>query len=139
VLLLLRRHPPNRGKYNAPGGKIEPGEDPYEACLREVREETGLRLERARLRAVLTVISHTANAQWVLFVFTADRPREAAGPAATDEGALRWVPLEEIPSLPVPGDIPLILPHLYGPDPGVLIGRIRAEDDALLDASFRIV
>jgi len=139
VLLLLRRHPPNQGRYNAPGGKIEPDEDPYDACLREVREETGLRLGQARLRAVLTVISRTANAQWLLFVFTADRPAEDGDPVATDEGTLRWVPLAEIASLPVPGDIPLILPHLFGPDPGILIGKIHAEDDVLVDAAFRVV
>jgi len=139
VLLLLRRNPPNQGKYNAPGGKIEPGEDPYDACLREVHEETGLRLAEAHLRAVLTVISRTANAQWLLFAFTAERPSGDPDPAATDEGALRWVPLEDVASLPIPGDLPLILPHLFGSGPGILLGKIHAEDDVLVDAAFRVV
>ena len=139
VLLLLRRNPPNQGKYNAPGGKIEPGEDPHDACVREVYEETGLRVAHARLRAVLTVISRTANAQWLLFAFTADLPVGDPDPATTDEGALRWTPLADVPSLPVPGDLPLILPHLFGPNPGILLGKIHAEDDVLVDATFRVV
>ncbi len=129
-ILLLRRHkPPNQGLYNAPGGKIEPDEDPYEACLREVREETGFRLPAARLRAMLTVITQTTGAQWLLFVFVADRPAEAAGQIATDEGTLRWVPLADVASLPVVSDIPLILPHLFGPEPGVLMGKLICETD----------
>jgi 8-oxo-dGTP diphosphatase len=137
VLLLQRRHPPNQGLYNAPGGKIERHEDPYEACLREVHEETGFRLRKIRLRALLTVLSKTTGAQWLLFVFVGDRPPGDPDPVATDEGTLRWVPLSEIPSLPVPADIPLILPHLFTPDPGILIGKFHAEGDVLVDYEFR--
>ena len=137
VLLLQRRYPPNQGLYNAPGGKIEHDEDPYEACLREVHEETGIRLRKARLRAVLTVISRTTGAQWLLFVFIGDRPVGNPDPVATDEGALRWVPLSEVPRVPVPADIPLILPHLFTPDPGILMGKIHAEEDVLVDYEFR--
>lgn len=142
VLMLRRRHPPNQGLYNAPGGKIEPHEDPYEACLREVSEETGIQLSRATLRALLTVITRTTGAQWLLFVFTADRPSGAAGPVITDEGDLVWVPLAEIPTLPVPADIPLILPYLFSPAPGVLMGKLHAETDeadSLVDYEFRTV
>lgn len=129
ILLLRRRKPPNQGLYNAPGGKIEPDEDPYEACLREVREETGFQLPAARLRAVLTVITQTTGAQWLLFVFVADRPAETAGQITTNEGTLRWVPLADVASLPVVSDIPLILPHLFGPERGVLMGKLISDTD----------
>ncbi len=138
VLLLQRRNPPNQGLYNAPGGKIERNEDPYEACLREVHEETGIRLRKARLRAILTVISRSTGARWLLFVFIGERPSGSADPVTTDEGTLSWVPLSEVPSLPVPADIPLILPHLFTPDPGILIGKIHADDDVLVDYEFRM-
>ncbi len=140
VLLIRRRNAPNRGLYNAPGGRIEPDEDPYDACLREVAEETGIRLPTARLRAVLTILTRTTGAQWVLFVFAAERPPAAPGPITDDEGELGWVPLAEVPALPVVSDVPLILPHLFGPDPGVLMGRIRCETDdadSMLDYEFR--
>ena len=140
VLLLRRRNPPNQGLYNAPGGKIEAHEDPYEACLREVHEETGLRLTGPALRAVLTVITRTTGAQWLLFVFVATRPPGHADPVATDEGDLRWVPLAEVPSLPVPSDIPLILPHIFTHDGGVLMGKIHCDNDdadSIIDSEFR--
>lgn len=129
VLLLRRRHPPHQGLYNAPGGKIEPHEDPYEACVREVHEETGLRLQTVRLRALLTVITATPAAQWLLFVFTADRPPGPPDPVVTDEGDLRWVHLDSVASLPVPADVPLVLPYLFAPEGGVLMGKLHADTD----------
>jgi 8-oxo-dGTP diphosphatase len=139
-LLLRRRKPPNLGLYNAPGGKIEPHEDPYTACLREVYEETGLRLPQATLRAVITVITRSTGAQWLLFVFVADRPPALPDPIATDEGDLSWVSLEDIAALPVVSDIPLMLPHLFSGTPGILMGKIHCENDdadSILHYEFR--
>ena len=42
--MLHRRRPPNQGLWNGVGGRIEAGEPPLAACLREVQEETGYRL-----------------------------------------------------------------------------------------------
>jgi 8-oxo-dGTP diphosphatase len=140
VLLLRRRKPPNEGLYNAPGGKIEAHEDPYEACLRELHEETGLRLGDVRLRAILTVVTRTTGAQWLLFVFVADRPDGPADPISTDEGELRWIPINEITRVPVPSDIPLIVPYLFGPPGGVLMGKIHCDNDdvdSMLSHEFR--
>ena len=139
-ILLQRRHrAPNEGLYNVPGGKVERDEDPYEACLREVREETGLDLSHARLRAVLTVIARDTGTQWFLFTFVADRPAGDAGPIADDEGELRWVPIDEIAALPVVSDIPLILPHLWSAEPGILMAKIEcATDDADSIIGYRL-
>jgi len=139
LLLQRRRRPPNEGLYNVPGGKVEHDEDPYEACLREVREETGLALSQIRLRAILTVIARDTGTQWLLFTFVADRPAGEAGPVIDDEGELRWVPIDEIAALPVVSDIPLILPHLWSAEPGVLMAKLEtATDDADSIINYRL-
>jgi ADP-ribose pyrophosphatase YjhB (NUDIX family) len=42
LLLIQRGHDPHRGLWSLPGGRIEAGESPEQAVVREVREETGL-------------------------------------------------------------------------------------------------
>jgi 8-oxo-dGTP diphosphatase len=42
LLLVRRGHDPHAGLWSLPGGRIETGESPEQAVVREVREETGL-------------------------------------------------------------------------------------------------
>lgn len=49
VLLARRAAPPI---WNLPGGGVEPGEPPWEAAVRETREEVGLDVAIARLTGV---------------------------------------------------------------------------------------
>ncbi len=44
VLLVRRAHAPAAGSWTLPGGKVEPGETLEQAGVREVEEETGVRV-----------------------------------------------------------------------------------------------
>jgi NADH pyrophosphatase NudC (nudix superfamily) len=50
VLLCKRAHPPASGRWVLPGGFMESGETLEEAAAREIREETGVRLDPPELR-----------------------------------------------------------------------------------------
>lgn len=39
----------DRKTWTCPGGHLEPGEDPYEGAIREMKEETGLDVEDIKL------------------------------------------------------------------------------------------
>lgn len=109
--MLHRRHPPNAGLWNGIGGKLNPGEDPYAACIREVVEETGLHIDHPLLRAVIVISVKSTGDLWVLFTFTA-APATPEEPVASEEGELRWVELNALRTLPVLPDLPLLLPHV---------------------------
>jgi ADP-ribose pyrophosphatase YjhB (NUDIX family) len=49
LLLVKRGHEPEAGRWSLPGGRVKPGESDWHALVREVHEETGLRVEPGRL------------------------------------------------------------------------------------------
>lgn len=53
VLLIRRATPPRIGEWSLPGGRLEPGEAPADAALRELTEETGV---TARLLGLIEIV-----------------------------------------------------------------------------------
>ncbi len=88
------------GKWNAPGGKIEPGETPEECAVREVFEETALTVNTPRLRGVLTFPAFDGEEDWYVFVYTAE---EYTGvlKKSCHEGDLFWIEDEHLMDLPL--------------------------------------
>lgn len=97
VLMLHRRRSPNRGLWNGVGGRIEAGESPLAACLREVHEETGYVLATARFAGLLTWRGFEI-VDGGLYIFTAPAP--AGDPAPCEEGILEWQPREWVLTSP---------------------------------------
>lgn len=128
VLLICRKHPPAAGYWNAIGGKIDRGEDPLEAAVREVREEAGIDPALV-FRGVATAIVRSTGEHWTIFLFAADVNDRAV--VASDEGPLRWVAPDEIAALPVLPDIPLLLPHVRDRAGGPIVAKfVYATPDA---------
>jgi 8-oxo-dGTP diphosphatase len=115
VLLLHRRRPPNAGLWNGVGGKLGPGESPLAACLREVREETGLQLATARFAGTLTWAGFEID-DGGLYLFVAEAP--PGEPQPNGEGELRWWPRAEACTSPaVVANLHRVLPPSLGGAP----------------------
>ena len=86
----------NKDKWIGVGGKFKSGESPDECLLREVWEETGLRLTSYRPRGILTFQSVGWEQEYI-FLYTAD----GFEGEITDcmEGNLEWVPKGEVERL----------------------------------------
>lgn len=86
----------NHDKWIGVGGKFEPNETAEDCLLREVREETGLRLTDYALRGIVTFLSDRWDDE-EMYLYTADGFEGAL--ADCDEGTLEWVPIPKVTEL----------------------------------------
>jgi 8-oxo-dGTP diphosphatase len=108
--VLLSQRPEGKslaGLWEFPGGKVEPGERPEPALIRELQEELGIHVEEPCL-APLTFASHAYPDFHLLMPLYICR--RWTGLATGREGqALKWVRPKDLRAYPMPpADAPLI-------------------------------
>ena len=107
--VLLARRPPGRpmaGLWEFPGGKVEEGERPEQALIREMSEELGIAIAEACL-APLTFASHTYETFHLLMPLYVCR-RWQGVVTALEGQELAWVRPNRMGDYPMPpADVPL--------------------------------
>lgn len=106
--VLLQRRSDN-GRWGLPGGAVDPGEHPAQALVREVFEETGLKVIPGRIAAVVGSSRHTyANgdqAEYTITFFDCQVVGGVLGGLDDETLELRFFAPEEMPDLVT--DLPL--------------------------------
>jgi 8-oxo-dGTP diphosphatase len=95
------------GLWEFPGGKLEPGESPEAALIRELEEELGISTKTACL-APVSFASHAYDDVHLLMPLYACRKWQGQ-PEAKEHAALKWVNPQALRDYPMPpADQPLI-------------------------------
>lgn len=97
------------GLWEFPGGKVEAGETPEAALIRELQEELGISTKEACL-APLSFVSHAYESFHLVMPLYVCRKWQGE-PAAREHQALKWVRPTALRDYPMPAaDEPLIAP-----------------------------
>lgn len=106
VLCAQRADGPLIGLWEFPGGKIEPGESPASALVREIREELG-----CDIRVGLEITTTTHEYDLAAITLTTFYCTLLDGePTVGEHAAIRWCAPSELPTLEwAPADIPTVV------------------------------
>ncbi len=113
------------GKWNGLGGKIENGETPEECVVREVEEESGLRIKNPTLKGYLTFPPFCDNDSWLVFVYVVKYFEGEL--IVSNEGNLEWIPNSELLNLNLWGGDKIFLPWLDGDK--IFSGKFNYDDE----------
>ncbi|MEH6662294.1 MAG: (deoxy)nucleoside triphosphate pyrophosphohydrolase [Parasphingorhabdus sp.] len=108
--ILVQRRPegkPMAGLWEFPGGKVEPGETPEAALVRELNEELEIDVDEADIEPVAFASEAIGSKHLVLLLYICRKWKGAV--SSTDSLDLRWLPVDAIRELPMPpADGPLV-------------------------------
>ena len=99
ILLEKRKNEPGRGKWSIPGGLVELGEKCEQTAIREVKEETGLTVDRPEHLDVVDNVDLDENGRVKYHFVIVDflvRLKGGKLKASSDAAELKWVPLKEV-------------------------------------------
>ncbi|BCJ72391.1 DNA mismatch repair protein MutT [Catellatospora sp. IY07-71] len=92
------------GRWEFPGGKVEPGETEHDALVRECEEELGVLVEVGERVGDDVLLGH---GRAVLKVYTATLLKGV--PQLIEHAQLRWLSADELHTVPwLPADAPIV-------------------------------
>lgn len=99
VLLIRRGREPFKNLWALPGGFINPDETLEEACIRELREETGLEVPRMEQFRAYDAIDRDPRHRTISVVFSAELKKEAPVKGGDDAERAEWFAVDDLPEL----------------------------------------
>ena len=133
ALLIRKKRGLGAGKINAPGGKIDPGETPLQAAVRETEEEVGVTPLDPEERGELS-FQFVDGLRLHVRVFVSTR--WVGEPRESDEAIPMWTPLDAMPYDEMWADDRVWVPELLADRRFSL--RALFDDDEMLDHTIEL-
>ena len=111
-ILLQNRVKKDWQGYTLPGGHVEPGESFVDAVIREMKEETGLTVEKPRLAGVKQF--PIENGRYVVLLFKATR--WTGDMVSSEEGQMEWVEYGKLSAVNTVDDLGELLKVINSPE-----------------------
>jgi 8-oxo-dGTP diphosphatase len=99
ILLIERKHDPYKGLWALPGGFVDMDEDLEDACLRELKEETGI--ENVKISQFLTIGTpgRDPRGRTITIVYRAHIDTMVKPIAGDDAANAKWFETDKLPEL----------------------------------------
>ena len=142
VLMIHRNARPTDahfGKYNGLGGKLDSGEDVVAGLKREIREEAGIECDAIRLAGTISWPGFGKRGEdWFGFIFRVNSFTGTPLPANA-EGALEWVAVDRVLTLPLWEGDRFFLPLIFDPSSPQFHGIMPYRDGRPVNWSYTIL
>lgn len=138
VLLGLKKVGFGAGKYTGFGGKVQPGETPEAAAIRELEEEAGVQVRQKNLRPMgQFVFLFPAQSSWsqLVHVFMAESWKGT--PKESREMVPAWFSIDEIPVDRMWEDGAYWLPHILSGEPIQARFVFGADNETIADMEIK--
>lgn len=100
ALLIQRKHDPFAGMWALPGGFVDMDETAEQAVVRELEEETGLRLEKLKQLFTFSEIGRDPRGRTVSVTFFGMADLNNSRVSGSDDAIdAQWFPLNQLPEL----------------------------------------
>lgn len=115
------------------GGKVDPGENPYEAAIREVKEESGLTVKNVKLEAFIQELEpHQKGEDWLIFHFSADY--ESGELTPNEEGEFVFLTKEELLREELFVSLKAVIEDIVDPEKGAVFMTMPHDNSAQTQA-----
>jgi 8-oxo-dGTP diphosphatase len=99
LLLIQRKNDPFAGTWALPGGFMDMEESADVAAIRELQEETGLKVKEVKQIGAYSAVDRDPRGRVVTIAFLAFASQQESFEAADDAEDARWFPIDQLPAL----------------------------------------
>ena len=123
-ILLQNRVKDDWKGYALPGGHVESGESIVDACIREMKEETGLTVSKLKLCGIKQF--PIENGRYIVFLFKTDSFEGQL--CSSEEGGMEWVELDKLDAYATVSDLKELLEVMLREDLNEFQYTVLGED-----------